>query len=48
MKNHQQQRINQAAEQFTDALVGAYKVGSNRTVAAQDLGAQLTGTSLTA
>jgi chromosome segregation ATPase len=43
METHQQQGINQAAEQFTDALVGAYKVGSNRTVAAQDLGAQLTG-----
>jgi DNA repair exonuclease SbcCD ATPase subunit len=43
MEYHQQQRINQAAQQFTDALVGAYKVGSNRTVAVQDLGAQLTG-----
>jgi methyl-accepting chemotaxis protein len=43
MDNQQQQRINEAAEQFTDALAAAYKAGSDRTVAAQDVGAQLTG-----
>jgi chromosome segregation ATPase len=43
MDNQQQQRINKAAQQFTDALVGAYRATSNRTVAAQDLGVQLTG-----
>jgi urease accessory protein UreF len=43
MDNQQHQRINEAAEQFTDALAAAYKAGSDRTVAAQDVGAQLTG-----
>jgi chromosome segregation ATPase len=43
MKNHQQQRINQAAEQFTDALVAASRAASDRSVAAQKLGTQMTG-----
>jgi chromosome segregation ATPase len=43
MDNQQQQRINGAAQQFTDALVAAYRATSDRTVAAQELGTQLTG-----
>lgn len=42
MDNHQQQRINEAARQFTAALVTANKATANRTVEAQQLGAQLT------
>ena len=37
-----QQRINQAAEQFTDALVQSYKTVAERGASAQEGGAQLT------
>jgi len=37
-----QQRINEAAEQFTDALVQSYKTGAERGVSAQEGGAQVT------
>src|SRR5215208_6696864 len=40
MDNQQQQRINRAAQEFTDALVAAYKTTSDSTVVAQQLGAQ--------
>jgi len=40
MDNHQQQRINRASQEFTDALVAAYKTTSDSTVVAQQLGAQ--------
>jgi chromosome segregation ATPase len=40
MDNQQQQRINRAAQEFTDALVAAYKTTSESTVVAQKLGAQ--------
>ena len=43
MDNQQQQRINEAAQRFTDVLVRAYWATSNRTVAAQDLVVRLTG-----
>ena len=39
----QQQRINAAAQQFTDALVAASRTTSDRSVAAQKLGTQMTG-----
>jgi predicted RNA polymerase sigma factor len=42
MDEHQQQRINEAAEQFTDALVQSYKVAAERGASAQEEGAQLT------
>ena len=43
MTDHQsQQRINEAAEQFTDALVQSYKVVAERGVSAQEGGAQVT------
>ena len=42
MDNQQQQRINEAARQFTDALMTANKATADRTVEAQQLGAQLT------
>jgi hypothetical protein len=38
----QQQQINEAAEQFTNALVAAYQTTSGHTTVAQELGAQLT------
>jgi hypothetical protein len=38
--DQQQQRINRAAQEFTDALVASYRATSDRTVAAQVLGAQ--------
>jgi chromosome segregation ATPase len=38
--DNQQQRINRAAQEFTDALVAAYKTTSDSTVVAQQLGAQ--------
>jgi methyl-accepting chemotaxis protein len=41
MDNQQQQRINQAAQQFTDVLVAAYTATSDHTVATQKIGAQL-------
>ena len=37
-----QQRINEAAEQFTDALVQSYKAVAERGVSAQEQGAQVT------
>ena len=37
-----QQRINEAAEQFTEALVQSYKVVAERGASAQEQGAQLT------
>jgi chromosome segregation ATPase len=40
MDDRQQQRINRAAQEFTDALVASYRAASDRTVAAQVLGAQ--------
>ena len=40
MDNQQQQRINRAAQELTDALVAAYKTTSDSTVVAQQLGAQ--------
>ncbi len=40
MDNQQQQMINKAAQEFTDALVASYRTTSDRTVAAQELGAQ--------
>src|SRR5215207_5728932 len=42
MDSQQQQRINEAAQQFTDALVAAYRATSDRAVATQEQGAQLT------
>jgi hypothetical protein len=42
MDDQQQQGINKAAQQFTNALVAAYGATSGHTVAAQELGAQLT------
>src|SRR5918992_1670655 len=43
MDKQQQQRINAAAQQFTDALVAASRATSDRGVAAQKLGTQMTG-----
>src|SRR3712207_5218774 len=40
MDNQQQQRMNRAAQQFTDALVAAYRTTSENTAAVQELGAQ--------
>ena len=40
MDDQQQQSINRAAQEFTDALVAAYKTTSDSTVVAQQLGAQ--------
>ena len=37
-----QQRVNEAAEQFADALVQSYKVAVERGASAQEEGAQLT------
>jgi hypothetical protein len=42
MDNHQQQMMNEAARQFTDALATANKATADRTMEAQQLGAQLT------
>ncbi len=42
MDEQQQQRINEAAEQFTDALVQSYRVAAERGASAQEEGAQLT------
>ncbi len=42
MDEQQQQRINEAAEQFTDALVQSYRVAAERGVSVQEEGAQLT------
>jgi ABC-type transporter Mla subunit MlaD len=38
----QQHRINQAAQQFTEALVQAFRTSADRTAASQEQGAQLT------
>jgi hypothetical protein len=38
--DQQRQRINRAAQEFTDALVAAYRTASDNTVAAQQLGAR--------
>jgi hypothetical protein len=42
MDNQQQQSMNEAAQQFTNALVAAYRTTSDRTLVVQELGAQLT------
>jgi uncharacterized protein YukE len=42
MDQQSQQRINEAAEQFTDALVESYKTVTERGASAQEQGAQLT------
>ena len=42
MDEQQQQRINEAADQFTDALVQSYKVAAERGATAQEGSAQLT------
>ena len=42
MYNHQQQMVNEAARQFTDALATVNKATADSTVEAQQLGAQLT------
>ena len=42
MDQHQQQRINEAAEQFTDALVQSYKTVAESGVSAQERSTQLT------
>jgi hypothetical protein len=44
MDQQQQQRINEAAEQFTDALVQSYQVVAERAGSAQEQNAQLTET----
>jgi hypothetical protein len=43
MDNQQQQRINAATQQFTEALVTASRATSDRSVAAQKVGTQMTG-----
>ena len=43
MNPQQQQRINEAAEQFSNALVNSFRAVSQRGEAAQERGAQLTG-----
>ena len=40
MDDQQQQRMNRAAQEFTDALVAAYRTASDNTVVAQQMGAQ--------
>ena len=40
MDDQQQQMLDKAAQEFTDALVASYRATSDRTVAAQELGAQ--------
>src|SRR5919199_1206494 len=42
MDEQQQQRISEAAQQFADALVHSFRAVSDRTVATQEQGAQLT------
>ena len=42
MTVHEHQRLNEATEQFADALVQSYKVVSDRGVAAQERNVQLT------
>jgi chromosome segregation ATPase len=43
MDNQEQQRINTATQQFTEALVTASRATSDRSVAVQKLGTQMTG-----
>src|SRR3712207_8453280 len=40
MDNQQQQRMNRAAQEFTDALLAAYRTTSENTAVVQELGAQ--------
>ena len=42
MDQQQQQRLNQAADEFTNALVESYRTVASRGVSAQEQGAQLT------
>ena len=42
MDQQQQQKVNEAAEQFTDALVQSYKTVAERGVSAQEQGTQVT------
>jgi ABC-type transporter Mla subunit MlaD len=42
MAEQQQQRINEAAEQFANAVRDSYQAVADRTVSAQELNAQLT------
>jgi len=42
MDQQQQQKVNEAADQFTDALVQSFKAVADRGASAQDRGAQLT------
>ena len=42
MTEQQQQRINEAAQRFTEALLESYRAAADRTVSAQELNAQLT------
>ena len=42
MDQQQQQRINEAADKFTSALVESYRTVSDRAVSPQEQGAQLT------
>jgi ABC-type transporter Mla subunit MlaD len=42
MAEEQQQRINEAAEQFANAVRDSYQAVADRTVSAQELNAQLT------
>ncbi len=42
MAERQQQRIKEAAQQFSDALAQSYRAVSDRAVSAQELGARLT------
>ena len=42
MDQHQQQRVNKAADQFTDALVNSYKAVIDRGVSAQESSTQVT------
>ena len=42
MDQHQQQKVNEAAEQFTNALVQSYKAVADRGASAQEQSAQLT------
>src|SRR5215212_1376168 len=44
MDQDQQQRLNQAAEQFANALVEQFRTVSNRAIGIQEPGAQLTQT----
>ena len=42
MAEQQRQRVNEAAQEFTDALVQSFRTTADRTVGAQEQGAQLT------